>query len=37
MDDDDKLKFIETCEVLVHSVLVFGMYHINNIKVKDPG
>ena len=34
-DDDEGLKGIDTCEVLVHSVLVFGMDHINNLKVKD--
>ena len=34
-DDDKKLKGLETCEVLVRSVLVFSMDHINNLKVKD--
>ena len=34
-DDGDRLKGIDTCEVLVHSVLAFGMDHINNLKVKD--
>ena len=31
-DDEKKLKGLETCEVLVRSVLAFGMDHINNIK-----
>ena len=34
-DDDERLKGIETCEVLVCSVLAFGTDHINNLKVKD--
>ena len=34
-DDDERLKGLETCEVLVRSVLAFGMDHINNLKVKD--
>ena len=33
-DDDERLKCPETCEVLVCSVLEFGMDHINNLKVK---
>ena len=33
--DDDRLKFIETFEVLVRSVLEFGMDQINNLKVRD--
>ena len=33
--DDERLKGIETCELLVHSVLEFGTDHINNLKVKD--
>ena len=33
--DGDRLKGIETCEVFVFSVLASGVYHINNIKVKD--
>ena len=33
-DDDERLKCLETCEFLVCSVLVFGMDHINNLKVK---
>ena len=33
--DDRRLKGIETCEVLVCSVLEFGMDHINNLKMKD--
>ena len=32
--DDERLKGLETCEVLVHPVLAFGMDHINKIKVK---
>ena len=34
-EDDYRLKGIETCGVLVCSVLEFGMDHINNIKVKE--
>ena len=34
-DDDERLKGLETCEVLVHSVLAFGMDHINKLNVKD--
>ena len=34
-DDDERLKGLETCEVLVFPVLAFGIYHINNLKVKD--
>ena len=34
-DDEERLKGLETCEVLVRSVLAFGMDHINNLKVKD--
>ena len=33
-DDDERLKGLETFEVLVRSVLEFGMDHINNLKVK---
>ena len=33
-DDDEMLKGLETCEVLVRSVFAFGMDHINNLKVK---
>ena len=36
-DDDKRLKGLETCGVLVCSVLEFGMDHINNLKVKDLG
>ena len=36
-DDDERLKCLETFEVLVSSVLAFGMYHINNLKLKDLG
>ena len=35
--EDDKRSYgIQTCEVLIHSVLEFGMYHLKNLKVKDP-
>ena len=34
-DDGDRLKGIETCEVLICSVLAFCMDHINNLIVKD--
>ena len=34
-DYDERLKGLDTCEVLVCSVLEFGMDHINNLKVKD--
>ena len=34
-DDGDRLKGLETCEVLVCSVLAFGMDHINKLRVKD--
>ena len=33
--DDERLKFLDTCEVLVRLVLAFGMDHINNLKVKE--
>ena len=33
-DDDNRLKGLEICEVLVCSVLAFGMYHINKLKVR---
>ena len=33
--DDYRLKGIETCEVLVQSVFGFGVYHINDLKVKE--
>ena len=33
--DDERLKGLENYEVLVISVLVFGMDHINNLKFKD--
>ena len=32
---DYRSKVIGICEVLVHSVRLFGMDHINNLKVKD--
>ena len=34
-DDEERFKVFDTYEILVRSVLVFGMYHINNLKVKD--
>ena len=34
-DDKYSSKGLETCEVLVCSVLASGMNHINNLKVKD--
>ena len=34
-DYDGRLKVLETCEVLVRSVLAFGMDHINNLKMKE--
>ena len=36
-EDYERLKGFETCEVLVHLVLEFGMDHINNLKVKELG
>ena len=33
--DDKRLKGIDTCEVLVCSVLAFGMDCINNLKLKE--
>ena len=33
-DDEKRLKGLETCGVLVRSVLEFGMDHINNLKVR---
>ena len=35
INNDKMLKGIDTCEVLVRSVLEFGMDYINNLKVKD--
>ena len=35
IDDEKRLKGIETCEVLVWLVLEFGMDHINNLKFRD--
>ena len=32
---DERLKGLETCEVLVSSVLEFGMDHIDNLKVEN--
>ena len=34
-DDVKRSKRLETCEVLVRSVLEFGMDYINNLKMKD--
>ena len=34
-DYDNRLKDLDTFEVLVHLVSAFGMDHINNLKVKD--
>ena len=34
-DYDDRLNSFDTCEVLVHQVLAFGMDHINNLKLKE--
>ena len=34
-DDGESLEGLNTCEVLLHSVLTFGIDHINNLKVKD--
>ena len=34
MDDDKRLKGLDTCEFLVCSVLTFGMDHIKNLKLK---
>ena len=34
-DDNERLKIVETCEVLVLLVLAFGMDHINDLKVTD--
>ena len=36
-DDDEWLKYIDTCNFLINSVLAFGMDHINNLKLKDLG
>ena len=35
MENEDKLRGLESCEALVCSVLIFGMDHINNIKFKE--
>ena len=35
--DDNRLKVLETCEILVCSVLEFGMDHINNLKLNELG
>ena len=31
----DRLRVLESCEGLVSSVLTFGTYHINNLKLKE--
>ena len=31
----DRLRVLNSCEALVHSVLTFGIDHINNLKVKE--
>ena len=36
-DDDNRLKGLETCEVLVCLVLALFIDNINNLKVKDIG
>ena len=38
MEEEDQRSYknvIETFEFLVHSVLAFGIYHINNLKLKE--
>ena len=35
MENEDRLRGLESCEALVRSVLTFGMYHINNLKLKE--
>ena len=35
MEDDERLKGVETCAVFFGSVLAFGMDHINILKVKE--
>ena len=34
-ENEDKLRGIESCEALVRSVLMFGMDHINILKVSE--
>ena len=34
-ENKDKLRGLESCEALVRSVLTFGIYHINILKVKE--
>ena len=34
-DDDERLKCLEICEILVRSFLAFGMDHINDLKMKE--
>ena len=33
-ENEYMLRILESCEALVRSVLIFGMDHINNLKVK---
>ena len=35
MENEDKLRGLESCEALVHYVLTFGMDHINILRVKE--
>ena len=34
-ENKDKLRGLESCEALVHSVITIGTYNINNLKVKE--
>ena len=34
-EDEERLKGLGNCEVLVYSVLEFGIDHINKLKVRD--
>ena len=33
--NEDRLRGLESCEALVHSILTIGMDYINNLKVKE--
>ena len=33
--NEDRLRGLESCEALVHSILTIGMDYINNLKMKD--
>ena len=35
MENEDRLRGLESCEDFVHSILTFGMDHINNLKAKE--